>query len=605
MSETILIQLTAVLLLGIGAQWLAWRLRIPSILLLLAVGFAAGPVFGWLAPNEVFGDLLMPMVSLSVALILFEGGLTLDLRELRAVGRAVWCLVTVGALLTWGLTTAAAHWILGWGLSLSVLLGAILVVTGPTVIMPLLRHLQPTKQIASVLKWEGIVIDPIGALLALLVFEAIQPGHGWEGLPRLAIEGFGKTIVIGGILGWLGAQGLSRCFGRYWIPEYLHNPVTLAVCLGMFTLSNHLQHESGLLTVTLMGILLANQSQTTVGHVLEFKENLRVLLISGLFIVLSARLEADSFRGLTILGGLGFLGSLLFFVRPIAVWASTIGSGLSTNERWFLSWMAPRGIVAAAVAAIFSLRLEAQGVPQANELVPVTFIVIVGTVVVYGLTSGALAKQLGVSNPNPQGILFVGADPLVRELAKTLQIEGVSVLLVDSNRANINEARMEGLPVYYGNVLSEHAMEDLDLSGIGRLMAMTPNTEVNSLAAIRFAERFGREQVYQLPPFEQEKSPAKSVSQHLQGRQLFNSHASHEVLARKFHYEAEIKKTGLTEEFDFDAFLRQYGEETIPMVAVNETGEVEIAVVDASFTPSAGWKVIGLVPTSAVVEATS
>ena len=595
MSEAILIELTWIVLLGIGSQWLAWRLKIPSILLLLGVGFVAGPVTGWLDPDAILGDLLMPVVSLSVALILFEGGLTLEFRELRSVGRAVWNLVSIGAVVTWVLTTVAAWLFLGWGISLSLLFGAILVVTGPTVIMPLLRHLQPNKQVASVLKWEGIVIDPIGALLALMVFEAIQAGALWKELPGHAVMGFGKTILIGTVLGGSGAWLLSQCFRRYWVPEYLQNPVSLMACVGLFTASNHLQHESGLLTVTLMGLLLANQTHASVRHVIEFKENLRVLLISGLFIVLAARLELESFKQLPVLGSLGFLGALLFVVRPATVMTASVGTALTQKERWFLSWMAPRGIVAAAVAAIFALRLEAQGVAQASELVPVTFIVIVGTVSIYGLTSGVLARRLGISHPNPQGILFVGAHPLAREIAQALQEEGVSVLLVDNNRENINIARMAGLPVHYGSVLSEHAIDDLDLAGIGRMVAMTPNSEVNSLASLHFIEVFGREGVFQLPLAQRDQTPTKGLATGLQGRSLFRERDCFASLESFFESGAVVKKTRLSESFDYETFTGQYGQEGVPMFTISESGKVEIAVGDQGFAPSTGVKLVALV----------
>ena len=595
MSEAILVELTWIVLLGIGSQWLAWRLRIPSILLLLAVGFVAGPVTGWLDPDAILGDLLMPVVSLSVALILFEGGLTLELRELRSVGRAVWNLVSIGALVTWVLTTLAAWVFLGWSVPLSLLFGAILVVTGPTVIMPLLRHLQPNKQVSSVLKWEGIVIDPIGALLALMVFEAINAGAVWRELPMQAVLGFGKTIVIGCSLGGLGAWALSRCFSRYWVPEYLQNPVSLMACVGLFTASNHFQRESGLLTVTLMGMLLANQSRASVRHVLEFKENLRVLLISGLFIVLAARLELESFRQLPVAGSLGFLAALLFIVRPASVMMASLGTSLSQYERWFLSWMAPRGIVAAAVAAIFALRLESQGVARAGELVPVTFIVIVGTVSIYGLTSGILARRLGISNPNPQGVLFVGAHQLIRDIAKALHEEGVSVLLVDNNRQNINIARMAGLPVHYGSILYEHSIDELDLAGIGRMVAMTPNSEVNALASLHFVEAFGREGVFQLPLNPEEKKPTKGVASGLQGRQLFSESDCHEALEQLFESGAVIKKTKLTESFDYETFTEQYGLNAVPMFSVSEEGQVDIAVSGSKFSPLDGAKIIALV----------
>ncbi len=600
MSEAILVELTGIVLLGIGSQWLAWRLKVPSILLLLAVGFLAGPVLGWLDPDTVLGDLLMPLVSLSVALILFEGGLTLHVKELREVGRAVWNLVSIGAIVTWVLATASAWLFLGWSVPLSLLFGAILVVTGPTVIMPLLRHLQPSRQVASVLKWEGIVIDPIGALLALMVFEAMHAGAVWQELPMQAVKGFGKTLLVGGVLGVVGARCLSVSFSRYWVPDYLQNPVSLMACVVLFTVSNHFQHESGLLTVTLMGLLLANQNRVTVDHVIEFKENLRVLLISGLFITLAARLELESFRQLPVAGSLGFLAALVLVVRPATVFAASVGTSLSWKERCFLSWMAPRGIVAAAVAAIFSLRLEEEGVAKAGELVPVTFIVIVGTVTLYGLTSGWLARRLGVSNPNPQGVLFIGAHRLAREMAKALRDEGVGVLLVDNNRQNIGAARMQGLPVHYGSILSEHTEEDLDLTGIGRLVAVTPNSEVNGLASLHFIEHFGRSGVFQLPLSPEEKNPRTGLTGAVNGRTLFGEGAYYESLEGVLEEGGSVKKTKLSDSFNWKSFRDQYGPDAVPLFVVSSSGKVNVVEDGETLSPSSGDRIIALVKTGGV-----
>ena len=276
------------------------------------MGFVVGPFTDhrWVDPDPLIGDLLMPLVSLSVGLIMFEGGLTLKFRELDAIGSVVIRLISVGALMTWGLSLLLARFALGWDWPLCALVGAILVVTGPTVILPLLRFLQPTRQVASALKWEGIMIDPVGALLALLVFETIHHGlgeHGaqWTQFPTYAFMGFFWTLVIGGVAGCLGAGLIYYFFKHHWVHEHQQTPFALMVAVSAFTLSNHFQHESGLLATTLMGVILANQKQVDVRHVLEFKENLVVLMISTLFIVLSARLELATFSALPVLGHVG------------------------------------------------------------------------------------------------------------------------------------------------------------------------------------------------------------------------------------------------------------------------------------------------------------
>lgn len=594
MNELLLTSLTGILLLGIAAQWLAWRFGLPSILLLLVFGFVAGPATGWIRPDELFGEWLMPVVSVSVALILFEGGLTLRFEELRSIGKVVRNLVSIGALVSWIVSAVAAYWLLGWDLNLSILFGAILVVTGPTVIMPLLRHVQPSRSVGSALKWEGIVIDPIGALLAVLVFEAMLV-ENWGQVPGLALMGFFKTILIGVALGFAGGLVVVLLFKRYWVPDYLQNPFALVIVVGVFTLSNALQHESGLLTVTLMGLVLANQKRVAIRHIVEFKENLRVLLLSALFIVLAARVPVEAFERLSWSGSLATLGVLLLIGRPLSVLASTFQSSLNWKERLFLAWIAPRGIVAAAVASVFALRLNELDVNQAGELVPMTFLVIVGTVAIYGLTASPLAKGLKLSNPNPQGVLMVGAHAVARAIGKVLQKEGFPVILADTNRENLAAARLEGLTTYYGSILSEHIRDELDLVGIGRLFAMTPNPEVNSLATLHFIEFFGRKEVYQLAETKKEEKRKETVSHELRARILFGSNVSYHSLNAALNRGGVVKKTVLSEEFDFEAFKEFYKEKATPLFVITENDRVIVATEDTPFKPAPGQGLISLV----------
>ncbi|UCG86557.1 MAG: sodium:proton antiporter, partial [Gemmatimonadota bacterium] len=492
--ESLLIQLAAVVVLGIGATWLSWRFHLPSILLLLVVGFLAGSVTGLLDPDALLGDLLFPVVSLSVAVILFEGGLSLDIAELRDIGRVLRNLITIGVLVTWVGATLLARVLLGFDWDLATLLGAILVVTGPTVIVPLMRHVRPSHRVGSAIKWEGIVNDPLGAILAVLVFEVII-GGGQEFSADTVVVVL-TALAAGTILGLAGAALLVVALRRYWIPDFLQNPGALAVALAVFATANLLQEESGLLAVTVMGSALASQKLVSVRHIVEFKENLRVLLISILFIVLAARIPVSALLE-TSVSGLLFLGGLIVLVRPAAVALATLRTRLNWRERCFLGFMAPRGIVAAAVSSIFALELVQSGHQSAEQLIPITFLVIVGTVLVYGVAAAPVARWLRVASPDPQGLLIVGADPWIRSVAELLQREGVEVLLVDSNWAHVAAARQSGLRAQYGNVLDEQAMDALDLDGIGGLLAVTSNDEVNALAALHFGEVFGRARVYQ------------------------------------------------------------------------------------------------------------
>ncbi|MGK0189307.1 MAG: NhaP-type Na+/H+ or K+/H+ antiporter [Verrucomicrobiales bacterium] len=595
------VYLASVLGLGMVAQWIAWRLKLPSILLLLGFGFAAGQFFG--PPDDYLKpELLFPFVSLCVAVILFEGGLTLRFSELRESGTAVLRLCSIGALVAWVLITLAAIFILGFDWRLAILVGAVLIVTGPTVIAPLLRQIKPSKRVGATAKWEGIVIDPVGAVIAVLVLQGLIAGSMQAAVGAAAI-GIVKTLLIGGILGGVAAWILVQLLKRHLIPDYLESAMLLAVSVGIFVASNSLQHESGLLAVTVLGIALANQKSVCVRHVIEFKENLRVLLISVLFVLLSGRIVWAEMAQLGW-GAIAFLAALIFVVRPLSVWASTIGTPLTVKERWFLCFLAPRGIVAAAVASVFTIELlhaaEENLLPadleqQASLLGPLTFVVIVGTVAFYGLAAAPIARWLGLAQAKPQGILFVGADAWVRAVAKAVHSNGIPVLLVDTNPQQISRARMEGLPTALGNVLSETVGERLDLSGIGRLFAVTPNDEVNSLAAIEYAHVFSRSEIYQLAPWSNRSTAKADSPQHLRGRSLFSSEPTHATLRYLFHNGAVVKETNLTEQFTIEDFSNLYGDSAVILFAIDADGDLTVCGPDTAASLGAGQKVLALV----------
>lgn len=592
MNEELLIGLSLIIVLGVCAQWLAWRLRLPSILLLLALGFVAGPITHILNPDEVFGALLFPIVSISVAVILYEGGLTLALADLPKVGVVVRNLVTIGAAVTLLLSAVAARYVLGLQWPLALLLGAVLSVTGPTVIIPLIRHVRPRGKLGAIAKWEGIVIDPIGALLAVLVFEIIASAAGQVGTRQVIFSAV-YTVLVGGGLGLVAAVVLAVLFARHLVPDFLDNAMSLMLVVGTFTLSNHIQHESGLFAVTVMGFVLANQKYADVKHIIDFKENLRVLLISTLFILLSARLTLAELTNVSV-AGFAFVAILILIVRPASVWVSTLGSKLDWKERTFLAWMAPRGIVAAAVSSVLALRLE--GIyPQASLLVPYTLLVIVCTVAVYGLTAGPLARWLGLANSNPQGVLFVGAHNWSRQIAEVLRREGIRVQMVDTNRANVVASRMAELPTYFGSVLSEHALTEIDLDGIGYMCAMTPNDAVNSLAGRMFHGPFGRANIYQLSMVK-EHAGAKPLSIGMHGRLLFDKAATYPELTSKFARGSVVRATSITEEFDADAARARYGADLIALFIITQDGKLKPVTVDNPPKPEPGDRLIHMAP---------
>jgi len=589
MFEHLLISLSAVLVLGVSAQWLGWRLHLPSILLLLVFGILAGPVTGLIRPDTLLGPLLYPVVSLAVAVILFEGGLSLTLKEFRAVGKAAFRLVTVGALVSWLLVALMAHHLLALDWSLAILLGAILVVTGPTVIVPMLQQIRPSGSVGPILKWEGIVIDPIGAMLAVLVFEVITSRDA----PLATITStLAMTLIVGTAVGLAAAGIIVLLLKKDWVPDFLQNPVTLMLVVAAFTLANDLQAEAGLLAVTAMGFALANQKLVAIHHIVEFKENLRVMLIASVFILLAASLSPQDLEALGW-GSAVFVVLLILVVRPAAIFLAMLGAGLRREEQLFLAWMAPRGIVAAAVSSIFALRLQEAGRPGAETLAAVTFLVIIVTVTVYGLTARPLAKRLGLAKAHPDGVLFLGGRFWVRRIARFLKDEGIPVMIVDNSRHNVLAARMEGVPATFASVFSEPVLDQVELGGLGKLLAVTSNDDSNSLVGLHFARLFGRDQVFQLAP--EEEGNAIEAGKHLRGRTLFGEGVTHSLLTQRFLGDWTLKKTRLSKEFSYQDFMARQGDGAIPLFLVTEAKRLQVFNLESPPTPQPGQALISLV----------
>ena len=599
--ESPLLYLTGLFALGISAQWLAWKLRLPAILLLLGFGFAANL---WCDPKEIISDeLLFPFVSLCVAVILFDGGLSLRFSELKSTSRSVLRLVTVGCLITWVLGTVATRLLIFSNWSMAAIAGAIFTVTGPTVIGPLLRQIRPNASVSSVAKWEGIVIDPIGALLAVLVTVAVTADSLSDAAADVVVS-IGATIAISAVFGYLFAMALIQLFRRHLIPDYLHNPVLLASVLVAYTASDCLQPESGLATVTIFGVIMANQKSVSISHLIEFKENLGVLLISVLFILLASRYR---FVDLLHLGWPAFvlLLLLIFVIRPVAVMISTYGTTLKWNERIFLSFLAPRGIIAAAVASVFALEfshlahdinVNAEFLAETQQLVPLTFLVIVGTVAFYGLSAGPLARRLGISEVNPQGILFAGADRFVRDIALAVQNEGFLVQLIDTNHQHAAAARMAGLPTCNASILSEYARAELELGGLGRFIAMTPNDQVNALAAIEFHEIFDRSELYQVKPSTPNKQRVAQSHESKRARYVFSGGTTYHTLNELYDKGFVVKSTKLTEEFDYQTFREKYTPQAVLLFSINEARELTVFTDEIGANPQAGETLLAFVP---------
>ncbi|MCS4533346.1 cation:proton antiporter [Neisseria montereyensis] len=581
--------LSGVLALGIGAQWLAWYLKQPSILFLLLIGIIIGPVLGYFQPDEVLGKLLFPFISLGVAVILFEGSLTLEFHEVKQHGRMVQNLVTIGAFITIIVISLTAYSLFDMDPQVALLFGSLVCVTGPTVITPLLRSVRPKKNISNILKWEGIIIDPIGAIAVVLVYEyIISGGH------NSSLMLFGEIVLLAFVMGMVGAALLAFLIKRYWIPEYLRNVFTLAYVLFLFSFSNHLEHESGLLTVTVLGVALANWKGFPRDHILEFNESLTVLLISMLFIILAARMD------LAALATVGFSGIVLllivmFVARPLAVWASAKGTSLTTNEKLMISWIGPRGIVAAAISSLFAIRLEDQNLQGVELLVPLVFLIIIGTVLIQGLGAKLVGTILQVREPSNNGVLVVGANQAALTVAKAIKEQGFEVLVADASYTNISKARMIGLRTYYGNPVSEHAELHMDLIGIGHMFAMSTDRELNTLCEMHYRHEFGERNVYRLQLPDEKSRPERHRSQQsFASHYLFGKDMTYSKLASMVSKNARTKTTNITAAYNYTQY-QQDNKNAIPLLIIDKHGVMRVITTDFNPKSQSGYKLVALV----------
>ncbi len=594
-----LLTLALIGFIGLLCQWLAWRVKLPAILFLLLSGMLLGPVSGILQPDELFGDLLIPFVSLAVAVILFEGALTLHRSEFAEVELVVRRLVSYGALLNGVIIAVATHCLIGVDWALAALFGAIMVVTGPTVIVPMLRTVRPNAHLARTLRWEGILIDPLGALLAVLVYEFIVAIHtGAEVSHALLI--FGQTIAAGVLLGVVGGYCFGLVLRHRMLPSYLHNFGAIAWVTSVFGFSNTLMHESGLLAVTIMGMWLANMPNVHTRDILSFKESLTLIFVSAVFIILPARLQLEDIVSLGW-GAFGVLLVMQFVARPAKVFLSTLGTNFTRNERLLLAWIGPRGVVAAAIAAVFALKLEAMAVPDAQVLVPLAFTIIVGTVLVQSLTARAFARLLKVTEPDNKGYLIIGANPVARAIALALEDAGRPSVLCDTNWSHISAARMKGLKTYYGNPISDQAELRLDLTSLGGMLGLSDNYAVNTTAALRFREDFDIGRVFILPFDNGESGLGKQkASEFYVGRLLFDEAHNYSALLWLLDKAGgQVKSTLLSKNYTIDEWRADNeDDETVLLFAQDDKGSLRWASSDVDLQPEPGWRLYYIAPPS-------
>jgi len=585
--DSLMVKIALIGFLGIGAQWVAWRTGRPAIALMLIVGILAGPVLGIIDPEKDFGALMEPIVKLAVAVILFEGGLSLNFRELRHAGAAVTRMVLIGGPVAWVLGTAAAHYGAGLSLPVAALLGGILIVTGPTVIGPMLRTLRVTPRVRDILKWEGIVNDPIGALLAVGIYAYITYEGTQVNVASISIDVIAASFLaalIGVALGF----AITWLFPRGHVPEYLKAPFLLIAVIGGFVLADFIMHETGLITVTVMGIVLANRHIYSSQALHRFKEDLSVLLISGVFVILSATLDWETvelFQARFVI----FLLLLLFVVRPLSVIISLMFSKISWPERLFIAWIAPRGIVAVAITGLFAIRLIDHGMAGAEALVPLSFAVVIVTIFAHGFSAAWVAEKLGIAQGEGRSILIAGSNRWSVMLAKALHDLNIDVMLSDRSRFSLRDAKAANIRTHVGDILDEAHNDNIDLGEYQHMIIATDNDSHNQLITADLGPEMGFDQISRVGSDEHSKSKVGH------GRQLFRSGIAYDDLQDRARMNWRFSNTKITEKFSFKDFRKNLEDGEEPIALLKPDGELAFFTTDVNPTAEIGDLVISFV----------
>lgn len=591
-----MVELGGILILGIAAQWLAWKTRVPAILPLILIGLAVGPVAEYFLHHKLInpeydantghglfaGEGLFHFVELAIAVILFEGGLTLKRSEISNVGPAIVKLISLGSLVTFIGGGLAAHYVIGLSWPIAFLFGGLIIVTGPTVIAPILRNVPLNKNVSAVLKWEGILIDPIGALAAVIVFNFIQSGldvqmeggHGSGGsFWGETFKGFCLIVAMGFAIGYGAAIFLAKMIERHLVPHYLLNVFSLAIVVLAFVSAEQLASHSGLLTVVVMGMSMGNMDLKELKEILDFKESITVLLISILFILLSANINVEQLEMIDSKMMIVF-AIVVFIIRPVGVFLSTHGSDLSLNEKLFVSWVGPRGIVAAGIASLFGLELTQDKVPYAEVITPLVFLIVLGTVLLNATTAKLMASLLGVQQASSDGIMIVGAGHGSRLIGKYLKENGREVILVDSNKEAIETCKKMGLGGLEGNVYNDDFKDNFELLSMGYLFTMTGNDNVNKVAVERLKENFGENGAYRFI------SSEELISGKIENPEetLFSKtddYINFSEVARDY---PSIHEYPLTTQEDFEKTLNSIigKHESIPLFLKNKEGKLNV-----------------------------
>ncbi|MFZ4453318.1 cation:proton antiporter [Salibacterium aidingense] len=595
MFDSILSHLMLIGVLGIGSQWFAWRFRMPAIVVMSVAGLLIGPIFGIMTPSEDFGALFNPIISVAVAIILFEGSLNLDYREIRGLGKSVYRIITLGAFLAWILGSLTAFFVAGLSWAISFVIGGLFIVTGPTVILPLLRQAKLKARPAAILKWEGVVVDPLGALLAVFAFEIIQ----FLTIDTVTAEAmllFFLASLFAIALGWACGRGIGWMFETGFVPEFLKSPIVFTVVIACFAAADEVMHETGLLAVTAMGMTLANMHIASLSDMRHFKENISVLLISGIFIMITASLDRATLLQVFDPRIMAYVILMLLIVRPLSIWLSTINTELSFKEKALVGWIAPRGIVALTVAGYFANVLEEAGYPGASIVTPLTFALVFSTVCAHGFTIGPLARKLGLSLEGKPGVIIVGGSSFTTSLARTLKEMNIPVLITDTSFEQLFNARKAGIPYYRGEILSEQTEYYLDMTPYEKLIAATDRDSYNSLVCTTFVPEIGRNDLFQLSWHDPDREHPDDLVVRIGGRILFEKGATYAELNRRIDEGYHFVQTKLTKQYNYKKYLEEMEEDTLPIVNFKPTGKFDFFTSEAPLKPEAGDTIISLAP---------
>ncbi|TDL33034.1 sodium:proton antiporter [Jeotgalibacillus sp. S-D1] len=593
MFDSLLFTVMLVVFLGILSQWVSWRVRLPAIVVMSVAGIVVGPVLGIINPEQEFGDLYGPIISMAVAIILFEGSLQLDFREIRDLGKPVMRIVTIGAFIAWVLGSLAAHYVAGLSLPVAFVIGGLFIVTGPTVILPLLRQAKLKPRPAKILKWEGIVVDPFGVLLALFAFHIILFFVD-EKVTFMTLLLFFAAAIFATIFGWVCGKGMGWMFEKGYIPEFLKSPVLFAVVLLCFAIADEVMHETGLLSVTAMGITMANMHISSMKDMRHFKENISVLLISTIFIMLTASLQIETLFEIFNPAIIGYVLLMLFFVRPLSIWLSTIGTDLAWQEKALVGWIAPRGIVALTVSGYFASVLIGTGFEDAELLTALTFALVFATVCAHGFSIGWVARKLKLANDEGPGVMVVGGNPFTRALVAVLVEMKIPAVLIDSSWRNVAAARQNGLPTFHGEVLSEQTEYQLDMTPYETIIAASQSDSYNSLVCSTFTPSFGRKHLFQVSTEKKQDADLDGLTHSVGGRVLFNDETSLHSLIRRINEGHVFKKTSITEQYSYEQYKNEISKEDLVVGILKKSGHFEPMAKDSEIGIEAGDTVLRL-----------